>query len=107
MKLWYDQFVTQTYVPIFSQPWWLDAACGAENWDVFVVEQSGTLLAAMPYFMQKKNGIRKTTKAPNTQNNGILFHYPAGQKYPARLAFEEKRCHKKLHLTGAQSFAKG
>ncbi|MEG0769826.1 MAG: GNAT family N-acetyltransferase [Ruthenibacterium sp.] len=90
MKLLYDQFVTQTYVPIFSQPWWLDAACGAENWDVFVVEQSGTLLAAMPYFIQEKDGIRKITKAPNTQNNGILFHYPAGQKYPARLAFEEK-----------------
>ena len=86
----YKKFCAQAYVPVFSQPWWLDAAVGSENWDVYVVENNGTLCAAMPYYHTVKNGFTMITKAPNTQNNGIIFSYPAGQKIEARLSFQKK-----------------
>lgn len=78
------------YVPIFSQPWWLDAACGEENWDVYVVEKGGSFVAAMPYYLENRNGYKIITKAKNTQNNGIIICYPPNQKYAAKLAYEEK-----------------
>lgn len=89
-KQLYDRFCQETYVPVFSQPWWLDAVCGAENWDVFVIERSGALFAALPYYLEDRNGRRIITKAKNTQNNGILFHYPLKQKATTRISFEMK-----------------
>ena len=86
----YLEFCKKNYVPIFSKPWWLDAAVGAENWDVFVIEESGTFWSAMPYYITTKNGYKVITKAPNTQNNGIIFSYPYNQKMPAKLSFQEK-----------------
>lgn len=86
----YEKFCREAYVPLFSQPWWLDAVCGPENWDVFVVEQSGALMAALPYYLTERDGKRMITKAKNTQNNGILLNYPEGQKPPARVSFEIK-----------------
>lgn len=87
-KQLYEKLCQETYVPVFSQPWWLDAVCGAENWDVFVVERSGTIFAALPYYIENRDGRRIITKAKNTQNNGILFKYPQNQKMATRIAFE-------------------
>ena len=89
-KQLYERFCAETYVPIFSQPWWLDAVCGPENWDVFVIERSGALLAALPYDLETRGEKRLITKAKNTQNNGILFHYPENQKTATRIGFEMK-----------------
>ena len=86
----YAQFCEKTYVPVFSKPWWMDAAVGKENWDVFLVEHDGTFFSAMPYYLTKRGEYRLITKAPNTQNNGILFCCPEGQKLQARLSFQEK-----------------
>ena len=78
------------YVPVFSQSWWLDAACGEENWDVYVVEKGGSYIAAMPYYVENREGYKIITKAKNTQNNGIIISYPENQKYQAKLTYEEK-----------------
>ena len=86
----YAQFCEKTYVPVFSKPWWMDAVCGNDNWDVFLVENDGTVFSAMPYYLTVRNGYKIITKASNTQNNGIIFSYPEGQKLPARLSFQEK-----------------
>lgn len=88
----YAMFCNQenVYVPVFSKPWWLDAACGSENWDVYIVEKGGGYVAAMPYYMEERNGFKLITKAKNTQNNGILIAYPENQKYATRLEYEEK-----------------
>ncbi len=32
----YQAFCEHTYVPIYSKPWWMDAVCGPENWDVWL-----------------------------------------------------------------------
>ena len=85
----YAVFCTKTYIPIFSQPWWLDAAVGAESWDIWLYEKGGRVMAAMPYYHTMRNGHKVITKAPNTQNNGIIFCYPENQKQNARRGFEE------------------
>lgn len=86
----YAKFCGRTYVPIYSKPWWMDAVCGAENWDVWLYEKGGAVKAAMPFYKTTKNGYNVITKASNTQNNGIIFDYEKLVKIPARLSFEEK-----------------
>lgn len=86
----YNIFCTKTYIPIFSQPWWLDAVCGKDHWDVYVLETSGTYKAALPYYVEIRNGYKLITKARHTQNNGLIFNYPPNQKYCSKLDFEEK-----------------
>ena len=86
----YSSFCNQIYVPIYSKPWWLDAVCMPGNWDVWLYESNGRIDAAMPYYFENRNGRKYITKAPLTQNNGILFNYPANAKPVAKAMFEEK-----------------
>ena len=69
----YIQFCKNTYVPIYSKSWWMDAVCKPENWDVWIYEKEGEIGAAMPYYMESRGKYRYITKAPLTQNNGIIF----------------------------------
>lgn len=89
-KAQYESFVDTAYVPIYSQPWWMDCVCGAENWDVWLFEQGGTVVAAMPYYLEQRSAGLYITKAPLTQNNGIIFRYPDGAGSIAKAKFEEK-----------------
>lgn len=69
----YEAFSHHAYVPIFSQPWWMDAVCGPENWDVWLCRRGDEIVAAMPYYQETRGAFRYITKAPLTQNNGIIF----------------------------------
>ena len=89
-KTKYDKFIKTTYVPIYSQPWWLDAICGKDNWDVWLYEKGGNILAAMPYYHEMRGSWRYITKAPLTQNNGIIFLHDKGSKLQKRASMEEK-----------------
>ena len=31
---------------VYDQPWWMDAVCGADNWDVLLYEKNGSILVA-------------------------------------------------------------
>lgn len=86
----YEKFIKETYVPIFSKPWWLDIACGEKNWDVWLYEKGNEILAAMPYYIENREGYKYITKAPLTQNNGIIFKNIQGMKSISRQSFEEK-----------------
>lgn len=86
----YNSFCTKNYVPIFSQPWWLDAVCGPENWGVHVFEKSGNFLGAMPYYIEERNGYEIITKAHHTQNNGIIMSYLPKMKYVSMLDRQEE-----------------
>ena len=61
---------TEDTICIFAQDWWLDTTCGADNWDVSIVESNNKIIAALPYQIKKhKNGI--TIGQPQlTQNLG-------------------------------------
>ena len=86
----YREFVAKTYVPIYSQVWWLDAICGPDNWDVWLYKRGEEILAAMPYYFENRGNYRYITKAPLTQNNGILFYYEPNAKIQKKAHFEEK-----------------
>ena len=86
----YAGFCEMTYVPVYSKPWWMDAVCTPENWDVWLYESGGEIQAAMPYYLEKRKRGRYITKAPLTQNNGIIFRYPDGQGAIARAKYEER-----------------
>lgn len=86
----YKVFCSKCYVPIFSQPWWMDSVCGEQNWGVHVLEKSGQYLGAMPYYVETRNGFDIVTKAHHTQNNGIIMNYPANSKYVTKLSNDEK-----------------
>lgn len=89
-KIEYDKFCESTYVPIFSKPWWLDATCGVDNWDVWIYKSDNNILAAMPYYLEKRNNYNYITKAKLTQNNGIIFKYNKNSKLVTNSEFEEK-----------------
>lgn len=86
----YEQFCASTYTPIYSKPWWMDAVCGPENWDVWLYESGGTVLAAMPYYMEQRGPYRYITKAPLTQNNGIIFKEEPNQKLVTKMEMQER-----------------
>jgi hypothetical protein len=77
-------------IPLFSQDWWLDFVCGAENWDVAIVEKGGIIYATCPYFLKKKfPWMRLITMPLLTQSLGVWIRYPLGQKYSTKLKFEK------------------
>lgn len=86
----YKKFCEKVYVPIYSKPWWLDAVCGEDNWDVWLCVHNNEIIAAMPYYHEMRGQWKYVTKALLTQNNGIIFKYPAGAKEIAKRKFEEK-----------------
>lgn len=86
----YAKFEKKVYIPIYSKSWWMDTVCGEDNWDVWLYGEGNNILAAMPYYMEKRGDYHYITKAPLTQNNGILFCYPDEIKLPEKAKFEEK-----------------
>lgn len=44
-------------LPIFSQPWLLDALCGSKGWDVLVIKRGEEIAATMPIQVKKKYGL--------------------------------------------------
>lgn len=85
----YIKFCENTYVPIYSKSWWMDAVCGAENWDVWLYEKGQDILAAMPYYLEIRGIYKYVTKAPLTQNNGIIFKTDKNIKRNAEAKYQE------------------
>lgn len=67
----------ESWVPIFSQTWWMDCICGAENWDVFLIGNGNDIQAALPYYIVWTKKGKCIKRAMLTQNNGLLIKYPA------------------------------
>lgn len=77
-------------IPIFSQPFWLDAVCGEENWDVILCENNGNIIASMPYYIKRIYGIPYITQPKFTQTLGPWIKYPENIKYEKKLTFEKE-----------------
>ena len=74
---------------IYDQPWWMDAVCGAENWDVLLYKKGEQIIGAMPYYVKKKFGLQYITQPEFTQHNGVWIKYPQGQSEMKRLSLEK------------------
>ena len=71
----YRQFCQQIPgLPIFAQPWYLDAVCEGGEWDAAVVQQGEQIVAAMPYFRKKKGPFRYLTMPHFCKHLGPYLH---------------------------------
>ncbi len=69
-------FAEHPDICIFSSPWWLDAVCGEDCWDVTLVEKNGQVHASFPFFIHKS--MRYGTQIcmpPLTQKMGPYIVY--------------------------------
>jgi hypothetical protein len=66
-------------IPIFSQPWWLDAVC-PDQWDVILIEKNGRIIASFPYYKTKiKTIFTLIGMPPLTQKLGPYLVYDANK----------------------------
>lgn len=53
----YQQFCDkEKEIPIFSQPWYLDAVCEKNGWDILIIKKGDEIAATMPIQQNKKYG---------------------------------------------------
>lgn len=72
----YIEFFSQhSDIPIFSTPWWLDAVCGADGWDVVLVEKNGQVIASFPFALHRKFGMTSIGMPVLTQKLGPYIVY--------------------------------
>jgi len=79
-------------LPIFHQPWWLDALSSAsgQSWDVALSRaKDGTIIAAWPYFKGRKLGLDVSTAPVLASYLGIWIDYPEENwKQETRLSYQ-------------------
>ncbi len=51
-------------VPVFAQPWYLDACAAGGDWAVVLARDAGRVVAALPYFYKQKGPFRYVTMPP-------------------------------------------
>ena len=76
-------------MPVFSMPWWLDAVCGKQGWDVILVERNNEIVASFPYYIKHNAGMRFLAMPPLTQKLGVYIKYPENQSTVAKLSYEK------------------
>lgn len=77
-------------IPLFVQPWWLDAVCVKSNWDVILYEKDGEVLAALPYLLRVKYGSKFVIQPQFTQNMGVVIKYPPDLSHSKKLSYEKE-----------------
>jgi hypothetical protein len=80
---------TDSSIPIFSTDWWLDAAVGADNWDLAIVKLNGRIVGAMPYATVSRFGMKAIKQPALTPRLGPWL-LPNGEKTWRRLGNEQK-----------------
>lgn len=86
-------------IPVFSRDWWLDITCGEDNWDAFIIEEKGHILAAMPFYSPLQGLV---TMPHYTQTMGPWFASIADDtKYSSAIAYKQS-----LAKTFAEAFRK-
>lgn len=72
-EIYSDWVATQPQLPIFMQPWWLDAVTAGKEWDVLIYQQpeSGQVLAALPYLLRKRLWVKYVIMPQETQMMGL------------------------------------
>ena len=81
----------EKYIPIFSQSWWLDIACGHDHWDVILVRNDGDIIASFPFYQDKlRYNLKIITMPVLTQKMGIYIKYPENLSSSSKLTLEKK-----------------
>lgn len=83
---------TQTDLPIFYQPWWLDAVCAGKDWDAMIVyDKRKNIIAAMPYLIRKRLCFRFILMPQETQLGGVWLAPKADARLVASTIAERIR----------------
>lgn len=61
---YHDFCRTAPDVPVFAQPWYLDACAEGGAWDVVLAEEKDQVVAALPFFHKQKGPFRYATMPP-------------------------------------------
>jgi hypothetical protein len=78
-------------LPLFLRPWWLDAVCLPDHWDVCIAKnKDNKITAVMPYYRFRKKGIDVIGMPFLTPYMGIHLQYPEGLKLHSRYDFEKE-----------------
>lgn len=72
----YESYVQRHGLPVFFQPWYLDAACSDGQWHVSMDIHEGELRGVWPYMLKKKYGQHYITQPPLTSFLGPYCHRP-------------------------------
>lgn len=76
-------------LPVFSQPWWLDATAGPNGWDVVCVcDAAGHVQAVLPYAIQRQRSFSVLGMPPLSQTLGPWLR-PSPGRESTRLAREK------------------
>lgn len=51
-------------MPVFAQPWYLDACAAGGAWDAVLVREAGRVVGALPYFYKQRGPFRYVTMPP-------------------------------------------
>ena len=89
-KTYYINFCKKNELPIFFQPWWLDATAGKNNWGVAIYEKSNEVFGVLPFFYKNKTILKFLGLPIFSQHLGPWLIYPKGQKNNTKLAFEKE-----------------
>ena len=76
-------------IPLFLQHWWMEAVCHGKQWDVILVERDGKVVAAMPYLIGKRWGMKYILQPQLTQYNGLWYRKQDFKTENKRLDFEK------------------
>lgn len=67
---------SETHLSVFGQAWFLDAVCGADNWDICLdIAQNGRIDGVLPYFFTKKYGLKIISQPILTGYMGLWIRY--------------------------------
>jgi hypothetical protein len=70
----YNSWAEQASLPFFMQTWWLDAVCGAENWQpVLAFDGKNEIEGAIIVYEKRKFGIKIVTQPILTPYSGIYL----------------------------------
>jgi len=85
----YTRFAArEKQLPVFHQPYWLDAVCGNEaTWQVVGVRRGEDIVATMPLYFKKKDVIGQP---PLTPYLGAYIKFPEGQKPLTKHRYEQE-----------------
>ncbi len=78
------------FIPLFYQPYWLDAVVSGGNWNACVVEEKNNIVGLLPYCYKKKLGFKKTFVPHLTPYHGCWLIYPNDQNEYEKRSFEKR-----------------
>ncbi|MGM0478973.1 MAG: GNAT family N-acetyltransferase [Bacteroidota bacterium] len=86
-KVKYINYCKDNNIPVFQEPWWLDAASGSRNWDVVLSYNGDQLAGFWPYCIKKKSGFTKITQPKLTKAVSPIILFPNDMGEAKRMSF--------------------